>query len=273
MALSAELLNSVGFYLDGAIKPDDLQRLDWRRQTDMVKYSFTVARLFADLQPGDRAVFVDGHISTSLKAEALESGSVKSYFNRRCHDAGFKTRRVIVYDTVTTRKMGGKGKSAARLHFHAVFEQPAGWTRHDLMVKLTEIYGLAQIMGQRQLHASKMNWTQHYSHNGVQVRGPLGKMFYAIKHTGAAYVCLNLNEGKRSRKAPADRAACNRQAKRLAHGRPSNFNNNVIFCDNASKAAGKEAFDAWVRANKTPPTLKATMVRTKSVPSPAKAAA
>ncbi len=119
-------------------------------------------------------------------------------------------------------------------------------------------------MGQRQFHFTMPRWDQHYTHNDIQVFGPVGKMAYAMAHAGTTYHNLDLNEGKRSRSAPASRRACNRKASGLARGIPSNFNAEIVFCDNASKRAGKVAFEMWVksergrlraqRTNETPPS-------------------
>ena len=71
---------------------------------------------------------------------------------------------------------------------------------------------------------------------------------YAIAHAGATYRSLDLNDGKRSRRCPLVRGQCNREASRLARGIPSNFLAEVVFCNHTSKRAGKEAFEAWVKA-------------------------
>jgi hypothetical protein len=229
---------------------DQLVRLDWRRQTDCVQQAFIVARLFADC--GAKAVFVDGHINDVVKVKALsDPRGVKGFFNRRFHDFGFKVRRVIVFDTLTTRKMGSRGSSRARLHFHAIIELPHGWVKADLQRLLERAFGQAPPMGKRQFHFSSPRWDQHFTHNAVQVTGPLGKLVYAMAHAGTTYRNLDLNDGKRSRSAPAARGRCNRKASGLARGIPSNFNADIVFCDSVSKRAGKEAFDAWVKAEQT----------------------
>ncbi|PDS61264.1 hypothetical protein CO653_34140 [Rhizobium anhuiense] len=205
--------------------------------------------LFCDL--GKRAVFVDGHISQKLKAEAIASGDPKGFFNRRCHVYGLSGRRMIIYDTVTTNEMGGRGSSAARLHFHAIMEKPEGMKDEEFFGLLEVVFGRANIMGQRQFHKTLPNWKNHFTFGGVQVHGPLGKLMYAIKHSGSAYLSLGLNEdGKRSRKAPASRRACNRDAQRLAKSNPSHFNRAVVFFDRVSKQAGERAFNAWVAAER-----------------------
>lgn len=196
-------------------------------------------------------MFVDGHISQRLKAQAIASGDVKGFFNRRCHDYGLSGRRMLVFDTVTTNEMGGRGSGAIRLHFHAVMEEPSGMTRKAFIERLEAVFGRAQIMGQRQFHVTSPNWKNHFTFAGVQVHGPLGKLMYAIKHAGSTYMSLGLNEdGKRSRKAPASRRSCNRAAKRLAKSNPSHFNRAVVFYDRASKQSGEAAFKAWVAAER-----------------------
>lgn len=245
MAISAELLDKLRLYLDGAVTVEDLVRSDWRRQTDVVQQAFTVARMYADL--GGRAVLIDGHASQRLKALAVASASIKQFFNRRCHDYGLKSRRMLIMDTVTTRAMGGRGNSRQRLHFHGVVELPEGWSKAQLIRVLQRIFGNAREMGRRQFHLSGIDWNKRSTHNGVTASGPLGKMLYAIKHAGSTYRCLDLNEGKRSRRAPSYRRACNTASQRLAQGIPSNFNKAIVLCDTASKRAGKEGFEAWLR--------------------------
>lgn len=114
-------------------------------------------------------------------------------------------------------------------------------------------------MGRRQFEFSRPDWDQHSSHNGTQVSGPLGKVFYSIKHAGSSYRCLDLNEdGKRSRRAPPERGRVNKRAIDLARGVPSNFNKKVVFCDQVSRRAGQEAFEAWLCAKRTPPVPTST---------------
>lgn len=248
MALSAEQLDKLRLYLDKAVALEDLARSDWKRQTDVLRQAFIVARMFTDL--GHRAVLIDGHVAQKRKAEALSDGAIKQFFNRRCHDVGLKGRRLVIFDTVTTRAMGGRGNSRARLHFHGVFEVPEGWSKAELLRRLERVFGRAREMGRRQFHLSTIDWAKCSTHNGVTASGPLGKMLYAIKHAGSTYRCLDLNEGKRSRRAPPARGTCNRTADRLARGVPSNFNKDVVLCDTRSKQAGKEAFEGWLSAEK-----------------------
>lgn len=196
-------------------------------------------------------MLVDGHINQWLKAEAIASGDPKKFFNKRCHDYGLSGRRMIIYDTVTSNEMGGRGSGKARLHFHGMIEQPEDMNREKFVERLEKVFGKASVMGQRQFHLTGASWKHHFTFAGVQVHGPLGKLMYAIKHAGSAYMSLGLNEeGKRSRKAPASRRACNRQAMRLAKSNPSHFNRAVVFFDRVSKQAGERAFNAWVAAER-----------------------
>ena len=240
-------------HLGDVVHFDDLTRYEWRLQTDVVQQLFITAALFAC---GAEVVQVDGHINVNLKKRALEhKGGVKRFFNKRCHDLRLTSRRVIVFDTVTTNRMGQRSSGRDKLHFHGAFELPAGWSRAALLRVLEKVFGRAAIegrwMGRRQFHASSPDWTQHHSHNGACAVGPLGKFLYAIQHAGATYNSLQLNEdGKRSRKAPSVRGQCNRKAARLAQGIPSNFTAEVVFADTASKRAGKGGFEAWVKAER-----------------------
>ena len=229
-------------YLGDAVRFDDLTRYEWRLQTDIVQQLFITAALFVDL--GAEVVLVDGHINLNLKKRALmHEGGVKQFFNKRCHDLGLTSRRVIVFDTVTTNRMGQRASGRDKLHFHGKFELPAGWSRAALLRALEKVFGRAAIegrwMGRRQFHASNPDWTQHHSHNDARAIGPLGKFLYAIQHAGATYNNPELNDGKRSRKAPSVRGRCNRKGARLAQGIPSNFTAEVVFADTLSKRAEK----------------------------------
>ena len=236
--------------LDGAITLAGMTRLDWRRQTDSVQVAFIHARLFADY--GSEVVFVDGLIDDHVKRDAFASPlGTKAYFNRRFHDCGFKSPRIVIFDTKATKKLGGRRNPGRhRLHFHGAFVLPLGWTRARLKRELGKVFGVARALGERQFHTAAPDWNQHHSFNGTQVSGPLGKLLYALAHAGTTYADLDLNEGKRSRHAPTSRRACNRMATGLARGIPSNFSAGVVFCDAASKRAGKEAFDAWMKEEK-----------------------
>lgn len=249
MAVTADVLVEVRRHLDKAVRFEDLSRLDWRRQTDCVQQAFIAARLFADC--GNAALFVDGHIHDVVKVKALACPQgVKAFFNRRLHDAGFKARRVIYFDTRTTQKMGKRGSGRHKLHFHAIIELPPGWRKADLVRLLEKVFGKAAPMGQRQFHFALPRWDQHHTHNDVQVTGPLGKITYAMAHAGTSYRDLDLNGGKRSRSAPASRRRYNREASGLARGIPSNFNADITFVDTVSKRAGREVFEAWVSAER-----------------------
>ena len=84
----------------------------------------------------------------------------------------------------------------------------------------------------------------------MKAEGPLGKIMYAIAHAGSTYRSLDLNDGKWSRRCPRVRGQCNRTGSGLARGIPSNFAAEIIFCDHLSKRAGKEVFEAWVKAER-----------------------
>jgi hypothetical protein len=218
----AEQLSEVRRHIASAVSFDHLVRFDWRRQTDAVQLVFIVARLFADC--GDEATFVDGHINDWVKKSALGAGGgVKQFFNRRFHDAGFKSRRVLFFDTQASRKMAIRNGGKSKLHFHAVLARPMGWSDADIKRFLKRIFGGADEMGRRQFHISKPRWDQHHTHNDVQVTGPLGKIVYVITHAGTTYANLSLNGGKRSRRCPPSRGSCNKRAGGLARGIPSNF--------------------------------------------------
>ena len=236
--------------LDNAVRFEQLTRFDWRRQTDAVQQAFIVAAIFTD---HPEAVFVDGHINDHVKRAALDSGSsIKAFFNRRFHDIGFKYRRVLFYDTKQGRGMGvRKGSGRDKLHFHGIFVMAPGWARAGLKRELAKVFGEAPSLGQRQFHCSAPQPQKHFTHNGVQVSGPVGKALYSIAHAGATYRNLELNdEGKRSRRAPKARGSYNKKSKGLARGVPSNFTSEVVFCDTESKRAGKRYFDMWVRAER-----------------------
>jgi hypothetical protein len=247
LPLTDQQLTEVRRHLDKAVAFDHLTRRDWRRQTDSVRHAFVAARLFVDC--GAAIDLVDGHINDHVKVKALaDPHGVKAFFNRRFHDAGFKARRLIVFDTCSTRKMGGRASGRDKLHFHGFIERPRGWTRGDLERLLERVFGKARPMGKRQFHFSSPNWRQHYTLHDAQVTGPLGKLVYALAHAGTTYRNLDLNDGKRSRRAPPSRRRYNLAAGGLARGVPSNFSAAIVFADSASKRAAREAFDAWVEA-------------------------
>lgn len=249
MSATPAQLTELQRHLGKAVGLTDLTRFDWRRQTDIVQLMFIVARLFVDLTQD--VVFVDGLINDHVRRQAIESkGGVKQFFNRRFHDTGFKTRRVLIFDTLGTKKMEGPGSGRHKLHFHAVIERPSGCSDATLKLLLGKIFGVVANVGRRQFHVSEPEWSKHYTHNGIQVIGPLGKVIYALTHAGTTYANLGLNGDKRSRRSPPSRGLCNCTATGLARGIPSNFVAGVVFCDHASRRAGKESFDAWVKVRK-----------------------
>jgi hypothetical protein len=181
--------------------------------------------------------------------------AIPSFFNARCHDAGLKCRRLIIFDTVMTQSMGARANHKSRLHFHGLFELPQGWTLVRLKDVLRRVFGDAAELGKRQLHFDRAStpsteWKRHYTFNGSRANGPLGKVLYAIAHAGSTYRQLELNEsGKRSRTVPWQ-GSVNKTGSRLARGIPSNFNRKVVFYDQVSVRAGREAFDAWVKMHR-----------------------
>lgn len=248
MTITPVQLDAVRLFLGGAISIKDLGRTDWKRQNDVVREAFCMARLFADCGP--RAVFVDGHLSRRVMAE-IGPTNIKGAINRRCHDQGLNGRRIFIFDTVSSNNTGNRAATAGKLHFHGAIEMPAGWSAKDMIAILGKVFGVAPELGHRQFHLSGPDWAEHYTHNGVRVTGPLGKLLYGIKNAGPTYRVLGLNEGgKRSRSAPRGRALDNRRATRLAKAVPSNFNSAIVFADNATKAAGQEAFVAWLAAER-----------------------
>lgn len=249
MTITPLQLDAVRLFLGGAIAIKDLGRTDWRRQNDVVREAFCLARLFADCGP--RAVFVDGHLSRPVMAE-IGPTNIKGAINRRCHDQGLKGRRIFIFDTVSSNNTGNRAATADKLHFHGAIEMPAGWSAKDMIAVLGKVFGVAPELGNRQFHLSGPKWDEHYTHNGVRVTGPFGKLLYGIKNAGPTYRVLGLNDGgKRSRSAPRSRAADNRLATRLAKAVPSNFNSAIVFADNATKAGGQEAFVAWLAAERS----------------------
>lgn len=233
-------------HIENVVTIDDLARLDWKRQTDVVQDVFLVATMFAEL--GNRAVFIDGNISDNLKHAALTSpAGVKQFFNRRCHDQGIKSRRFFVIDTVSTRSMGKRGRGPWKLHIHGVFELREGQSQASLIRELEKVFGKAASMGRRQFHVARPQEDKHFTLQGRQGVGAIGKLLYALAHVGATYRDLELNGGKRSRKAPTSRRIYNEKAQGLARGIPSNFNSAVVFADSASKRAARLAFTGWVK--------------------------
>lgn len=248
MAISADHLDRVRIALSGALNFKDLGRTDWKRQNDVIQEVFCFATMVADL--GDRAILVDGRISTRLCRLALASGNLKRFFNGRCHDAGLKTRRIIMFDTVTTGGMGGRGNKPELLHFHGLFEIPEGTNKQILQILLGKVFGKAESLGRRQFHFSHPSWSEHYTHNGVQAKGAIGKMLYAVKNAGPTYRVLKLNEDERRSRATPKSRRSNPDATRLAKAVPSNFNKKIVLCDHRSTRAGREAYEAWVSAER-----------------------
>lgn len=198
---------------------------------------------------GERAVFVDGRIDINLTAVAAEDGNIKGFFNRRFHDKGVDWQRLVYFQTVSTRRWGEKRKrGVANLHFHALMILPERQTLKQIRTTLETVFGKAGNMGGKiQFKISKPDWQESYSFNGVRAEGPIGKILYVQQGMGGTFNDLNLNEGKRSRKAPIERLRCNRQAKGLARGIPSNFNFKAALCDHVSMDAGRRAFLAWLK--------------------------
>ncbi|AYD05321.1 hypothetical protein [Neorhizobium sp. NCHU2750] len=197
---------------------------------------------------GERAVFVDGRIETSLIEMAAEDGNIKRFFNRRFHDKGVEWQRLVYFQTVSTRRWGEKRKRGiANLHFHALMILPERQTNKQIRATLETVFGKAGNMGKLQFKISKPDWQESYSFNGVRAGGPIGKILYVQQGMGGTFNDLHLNEGKRSRKAPIERLRCNRQAKGLARGIPSNFNFKAALCDHVSMDAGRRAFLTWLK--------------------------
>lgn len=201
---------------------------------------------------GQRAVFIDGRIETSLIAVAAEDGNIKRFFNRLFHDKGVDWQRLVYFQTVSTRRWGEKRKRGiANLHFHALMILPERQTNKQIRATLKTVFGKAGNMGGKiQFNISKPDWQESYSFNGVKAEGPIGKLLYVQQGMGGTFNDLNLNDGKRSRKAPIERLRCNRKAKGLARGIPSNFNFKAALCDHVSMDAGRRAFVSWLKEEK-----------------------
>lgn len=219
----------------------------WKKQTDILKQAHIAAALIAIY--GERAVFIDGRIDVNLTAVADEATNIKGFFNRRFHDKGVDWQRLIYFQTVSTRRWGEKRKRGlANLHFHALMILPVRQSYKQIRATLETVFGKAGNMGGKiQFKISKPDWRESYSFNGVTSDGPLGKLLYVQQGMGGTYNDLNLNEGKRSRKAPVERLRCNRHATGLARGIPSHFNAKATLCDSVSKDAGRRAFLSWLK--------------------------
>lgn len=231
------------------VRWDDLQRKDWKSQTDVVRAVVATAALGA--MDGGRVELIDIRIDQHLTHAAVSSGDPKGYFNKRWHGRmmpwATDIQRVLVYDAKTTRAMGGRGTGASRLHVHGAFFIPNGRSVASFKRELEKVFGAPGAMGRRQMHSTKPDHKRHASHNGAQGRGAVGKMLYALNHAGATYASLKLNEGgKRSRRAPQSRSNCNRQSKRLAKGVGSNFTSKVTMIDNKTKRLSRNMFLDWI---------------------------
>lgn len=246
--MTPEQLDKLRYYLGEAISIDHLSRREWRLQTDLLRQSFIAADMFVQLDK--RAIFVDGRISVDVGKRALASKDVKAFFNRRCHDFGLKSRRLIYFDTVSSAKIRG-GNHNTLLHFHALLEFPERRSLKQFKAQLKKVFGDAKELGERQLHRSAPNWDTGFTHGSTRAQGPLGKIFYSTKNAGAAYAALNLNKGgARSRAAPVARGSLNKRSQGIAKGLPSNFNAQIVICDRASQQRGRAAFNAWYQDEK-----------------------
>lgn len=232
----------------------DLQRSDWRRQTDAVRYAAVVAQMHAEIP--ERIVFVDGRMSDAVVAAAIASGNPKRHIGQLCHDKGLTCRRLIVLDTKATKRMAAGERmrpGKANLHFHAVFLLEEGRERVWLAKRLRAVFGVAPSLGPRQFRYGQPDPTQHRTFSERQGHGIVGKLCYMLDHAGSTYATLDLNEaGRRSRRAPAYRRSCNAHAKGLAQGLPRNFLSGVVICDNDSKREARKAFEAWIASDASP---------------------
>lgn len=224
---------------------NDLQRTDWRRQTDAVQLTCILAQMVSE--DDDHVFLVDGRIETSLIRDAVSSGDPKKFFSQRCHDKGLKCRRVIILDTKSRNGMDEKANKISNLHFHGIFMLDSTQDKKWLLHKLREVFGAAYTLGARQFIIKNQNPDLHYTYAGRRGTGISGKLGYMLAHAGTTHAILKLNEGgKRSRKAPKTRRTCNKKAKGLAAGVPSNFLRSITICDNISKREGRKAFEAWM---------------------------
>lgn len=194
-------------------------------------------------------MFFDCRIDQRLTQQASESGNIKAFFNRRFHDKGVHWQRLVYFQTISTKRDGGKRKRGlANLHVHALFILPERQTLKQIRASLAEIFGRVPGMGDIiQFKHTKPDWTKRCDFNGITAQGPLGKILYIQQGMGGTYNDLAFNEnGKRSRKAPIERLRCNKRATGLARGIPSHFNAKAALCDHVSTRAGELAFQAWL---------------------------
>jgi hypothetical protein len=206
-----------------------------------------VAALFATY--GNRVVFVDCRLQSEIIEASQKSGNIKNYFNKRFLDNGLDFQRIIYFDTPSSRLIGKKKRGLANLHAHCVLVRPLNTSNKQFRAILKIVFGKADLKG-HQISIKNADWSKHYSLNGVRAFGPLGKILYCNKSMGATFNDLDLNQGKRSRKAPIWRLRYNRNAKRLARGIPSNFNAAAVLCDHKSTQGGEAAFNIWIQAEK-----------------------
>jgi len=231
-----------------ALSINDLQSVDWSRQTDIVKQIHTAAAMICSAP--EKAIFVDGRISTDLIQQAISTGDVKNFFNQRLHKTeAANWSRLIYFETPSTRRMGVKKRGRSNLHFHALFVLPERKSNKQIRDVLSAVFGKAPKIP-NQFYIKAPNWTEASSFKGKQVSGPLGKLIYLMKGTGASYNDLNLNNGKRQRKVPVERRAYNKNARGFAQGIPSNFNSKLVLCDRSSLQQGRRSFVEWVKAQR-----------------------
>ena len=254
MPYHPDQLPAFALAMSGVVRTGDLQRSDWRRQTDAVQLVAVVAQMEAEAS--ERVVLVDGRIANTAMMEAISSGNPKRYFNRQCHDRGLKCRRVVVLDTKATKRMAAGERmrlGKANLHFHAVFLLDEDRGRPWLAGRLRAVFGEAVALGPRQFRYAVPNPAQHKTFSERQGHGIVGKLCYMLDHAGSTYATLNLNEaGRRSRRAPTTRRRCNEQSEGLAQGLPRNFLSGIVICDDASKREARKAFEAWIGADRSP---------------------
>ena len=225
-----------------------MQNSAWLKQTDLLKQAHIVAALIAVY--GQRAMFFDCRIDQRLTQQAWESGDIKRFFNRRFHDKGVHWQRLVYFQTISTKR-GGDGKrkrGLANLHVHALFILPERQSLKQMRDTLAKVFGRVPNMGDLiQFKNVKPDWTKQCTFNGVTAKGPLGKILYVQQGMGGTYNDLDMNNGKRSRKAPIERLRCNRHATGLAQGIPSHFNAQATLCDHVSTRLGELAFKDWLR--------------------------
>lgn len=253
MAYHRDQLAMFAKAMSDIVHAGDLQRSDWRRQTDAVRLAAVVAQMSAETS--GQVILVDGRITDAIVMEAASNGDPKRYFNRRCHDRGLKCRRLIVLDTKATKRMAAGERvrdGKANLHFHAVFLLDEDKEKSWLASQLRAVFGVAVTLGPRQFRYASPDPAQHKTFSERQGYGAVGKLCYMLDHAGSTYATLGLNEaGRRSRRAPVFRRRCNEQSKGLAQGLPKNFLSDVVICDSVSKQEARKAFEAWIEADQS----------------------